>query len=225
MGSGRKIVSPQRIQQVLIAGKGHLRVDLPFLLGKGVAGERATQLVHHARLHFFQRNFSQGRQPARQIRVDHHLARRHAQREPAQDVAPIGHSRIGHRTDNYPFVFRRDRKEAVDELLGLGRIRSDRAGNKAKIDAGVLRLLEALRVEEHAHRRGNMGVIRLGPVIIDPLLDDAERSARIDLRRFLRIGRLDQHDRGGNESCVTHVVLLAGAGAANAGNANASNSI
>jgi hypothetical protein len=53
-----------------------------------------------------------------------------------------------------------------------------------------------------------MGIVRLGPVVIDPLLDDAERGARIDLRRLLCMRRLYQHERGGNESCITHVMLL-----------------
>ena len=101
------------------------------------------------------------------------------------------------------------RKEACDQLLGLCRIRSDRARDEAEIDAGVLRLLEGLGMEQHAHGSGNMGVVRLGPVIVDPLLHHAERSARIDLRRLLCARRLNQHERGGNESCITHVMLLA----------------
>ncbi len=69
------------------------------------------------------------------------------------------------------------------------------ARDEAQIDAGVLRLLEALRVKEHAHGGGDMGVVRLGAVIIDPLLDHAERSARIDLRRLRCMRRLYQHER------------------------------
>jgi hypothetical protein len=146
---------------------------------------------------------------------------RHAQLEPAQDVSPIGHPRIGHRAHDHPLVFRRNGKEAVDELLGLGGIRSYRTGDKAEINAGVLRLLEGLRVEQHAHCSRNVAVVRLGPIIVDPLLDDTQRGARIDLRRLLRVRWLDQHQCGGNESSVTHVILLT-RGAADARNANAS---
>jgi hypothetical protein len=55
-----------------------------------------------------------------------------------------------------------------------------------------------------------MSVVGLGPVIIDPLLDDAEGSARVGLRRDRCIRGSDQHEQGGDdEGCVAHVMLLA----------------
>jgi hypothetical protein len=135
-------------------------------------------------------------------------AARHSWRDPAQNVSPVGQARIGDGADDHPFVFRSDRKETGNELLGLGRVRADRTRDKAEIDSGVLRLLECLRMKQHAHGRRDMRIVRLGPIVIDPLLDNAERGTRIDLRRLLCMRGLNQHERGGNESGITHVMLL-----------------
>ena len=187
MRAGREIIAPQRIEQILVAGEGQLHVELLLVLAlKGFGVNELLHLVHHARLRFLQRNVGQRRQRAGKISVDHHLPRRHLRRDLAQQIAPVRQARKGDRAHDHPFVFRRHRKEAVDELLGLGRVGSDRTGDEAEIDAGILRLLEGLRVKQHAHRRRDMAVIRLGAIIVDPLLHHAERGARIDLRRAPR---------------------------------------
>jgi hypothetical protein len=142
------------------------------------------------------------------VAVDHHLPSGHSRRDPAQQISPVGQSRIGNGADDHPFVFRRNRKEAGDQLLGLGGVRSDRPGDEAEIDAGILRLLETLRVKQHAHGGGDVSVVGLGAVIIDPLLHDAERSARIDLRRDGCMRGLYQQEQPGDECCVAHVMLL-----------------
>src|SRR5664279_1911156 len=64
--------------------------------------------------------------------------------------------------------------------------------NEAEIDAGILRLLEGLRVKQYAHRGRDVGVAGLVALVVDPRLDHAERGARIDLRRRRRDRRLDQ---------------------------------
>jgi len=125
----------------------------------------------------------QDRQRTGKVAVDHHPAPRHFRCDPAQQIPPIRQPRIGNGADDHPLVFRRHRKEAVDELLGSHWVRSDRAGDEAEIDAGILGLLERLRMEQHPHGRRHMGVIRLSAVVVDPLLDHAERGARIDFRR------------------------------------------
>ena len=80
-------------------------------------------------------------------------------------------------------------------------------------------------MEQHAHGRRHVGVIRLGAVIVDPLLDHAERSARIDLRRDRRMRGLDQNEHGGNEGCVTHVMLPTSVAHAMVSSANVSGSV
>jgi hypothetical protein len=100
-----------------------------------------------------------------------------------------------------------DREEAQHELLGLGRVGGDRTRNEAQIDAGVLRLPEGLRVEKHAHRRRHMRIIGLGAVVIDPLLNHAQRGARIDLRRDRTCRGLNQHEQGDDQAYETHVML------------------
>src|SRR5947209_6494045 len=66
-------------------------------------------------------------------------------------------------------------------------------------------------MKQHAYRGGDMDVIRLGPVIVDPLLHDAERSTRVDLRCDLCPRRRVQKKQRDDKCCVTHVMLPGGA--------------
>jgi hypothetical protein len=61
MRAGGEIISPQRIQHVLIAGEGLHHLQLLVVLGKGIFGEHAAHLVEHAGLGFFERNGGQRR--------------------------------------------------------------------------------------------------------------------------------------------------------------------
>ena len=205
--AGREIVAPQGVEQILVAGEGDRRIELLFFLREGILREGATQLVEHAWLRLLQRNVHQRRQASGEVAVDHHLPSRHFGSDLAQQVAPIRQARIGDRTHDYPFVLLRHGKEAVDELLGLGGVRSDRACDEPEIDPGILRLLERLRMKQHAHGRRNMRIVRLGAIIVDPLLNHAQRGPRVDVGSDRRLDRAYQHDQGGDEGLVTHMML------------------
>ena len=178
-------------------------------LANGFLVKTRLDLVHRARLLFLQRNVGQRRQRACKIRIDHHLAAGHSAARPfAADCASraMPENAIA-RTITHSSSAGTG-KEAVDECFRLARIRCDRAGNEAEIDAGILRLLEGLRMKQHAHGGRNMRVVRLGAIIVDPLLHHAERGARID---FLRGGsgeyRLDGQQECKEEGYATHVML------------------
>ena len=207
MRAGREIISPQRVEQVLIAGEGLNDLQSLVVLGKRIFGEGAAYLVEHPGFCFLQRNFGERRQLASKIAVNHHFSPRHARRDLAEQIAPVGQSGIGDSADDHPFVFRRDRKKTVDQLFSFGRVRSDCAGDEAEIDPGVFRLFEALGVEQHAYRGGDVRVVGLRAIIINPALHHIERGPRIDLRRDRRVGGRDQYNRCNEKGCVTHVML------------------
>ena len=62
-------------------------------------------------------------------------------------------------------------------------------------------------MEKHAHRRRHVRVIGLGAVVIDPLLNNVQRGARIDLRRDRTSRGLNQHEQGDDQADQTHVML------------------
>ena len=76
-----EVISPERIQQVLIAGEGLHELQLLLLLCKRIFRKHAAHLVKHADFRFFQRDIGKGRQRVREITVDHYLASGHSRRQ------------------------------------------------------------------------------------------------------------------------------------------------
>ena len=174
MRTGGEIIAPKRIQQILTRGEGQLGIELPFFLLEGILGEGVAQFVEHTRPRVLQRDLRERRQRAVEIALDHDTPLRNFRFDLPQQVAPIGQARIGDSPHDHPLVLRRHGEEAVDELLCLGRIRADRAGDEAEINARALGLLESLGMKENAYGRRHVRIVRLAAITIDPLLYHAK---------------------------------------------------
>ena len=188
IASAREIVAPVGVEQLrrrleLLARAAFLAVAEIGVVGEVVAHASVPSSVPA------RRDLEQRRRLVGEIVVDHHLARRHAVGEHAQQVLPVRMRRIGDRAHDHPVVLLRQRKHLADQLFGAFGIGADHAGDEADIGARLFRILERAHPAQGLDHVGHARRVRLLPVGVDPAQHRIRRQQVDQPHRLRRAGR------------------------------------